>query len=112
MDGNIIKKYDSLKEASKGVGLCPSAISKAVLKINNTAGGYKWKYEEPNNEASYNGKAYTTILDISKGKQVYDNHKYYVFPDGTIYNNIRKAIVKPIKNAAGYCYVTISNNRK
>ena len=101
MTGKILNKFDSLKEAGKYIGYSASAISKAVLKINNTAGGYIWEYEEVN----------IKILDISKGKQIYDNHKYYVFPDGTIYNNIRKALVKPIKNASGYCYVTISNNK-
>jgi hypothetical protein len=101
MDGKIINKYDSLIEAGKSIGISSSAISKAVLKINTTAGGYIWDYEN----------SYINIMDISKGKQVYDNHKYYVFPDGTIYNNVRKAIVKPVKNASGYCYVTISNNK-
>jgi len=101
MDGKVINKYDSLKEAGASIGFSASAISKAVLKINNTAGGYVWEYED----------TYLKILDISKGKQIYDHHKYYVFPDGTIYNNIRKTIVKPIKNASGYCYITISNNK-
>lgn len=99
MNGKIVNKFDSLKEAGESIGYSASAISKVVLKINNTAGGYVWEYEE----------FYIKILDISEGKQVYDNHKYYVFPNGTIYNNIRKALVKPIKNASGYCYVTISN---
>jgi hypothetical protein len=99
MNGKIVNKFDSLKEAGESIGYSASAISKVVLKINNTAGGYMWEYEE----------FYMKILDISEGKQVYDNHKNYVFPEGTIYNNIRKALVKPIKNASGYCYVTISN---
>ncbi len=101
-NGQIINKFNSLKEASKSIGVSPSAISKAVLKINNTAGGYIWEYEDN----------YINIIDTSLGKQIYGNHKYYVFKDGTIYNNVRKSIVKPIKNASGYCYVTISNNKE
>jgi len=101
IDGNIINKFESLKIASEHIGMSPSSISKAVLKINNTAGGFVWNYED----------THTTELDITKGKQIYDNPKYYIFPDGTVYNNVRKAIVKPIKNDSGYCYVTISNNK-
>lgn len=99
LNGKELNKFNSLKEAGKYIGYSASSISKAVLNINKTAGGYIWKYEEN----------IIRQLDISKGKQIYDNNKYYVFPDGTIYNNIRKKIVKPIKNASGYCYVTISN---
>jgi len=99
-DGKELHKFNSLKEAGSSIGLSASAISKAVLRINNTAGGYIWDYEENN----------IIALDISKGKQIYNNIKYYIFSDGTIYNNVRNTIVKPIKNASGYCYVTISNN--
>lgn len=101
LNGNELNRFNSLKEAGKHIGYSASAISKAVLKINNTAGGFVWDYEENN----------IVVLDISKGKQIYGNPKYYVFPDGTIYNNIRNNKVKPIKNASGYCYVTISNNK-
>jgi hypothetical protein len=101
INGNALKTFDSLIEAGKYVGISPSAISKAVLKINKTAGGYAWEYEEN----------YINMMDISKGKQIYSNNKYFVFPNGIIYNNIRKSIIKPIENASGYCYVTISNNK-
>lgn len=98
-NGKEINRFNSLKEVGEHIGMSASSISKAVLKINNTAGGFVWDYEEDN----------ITVLDISKGKQIYDNPKYYVFPDGTIYNNVRKKPVKPIKNASGQYYVTISN---
>lgn len=101
MTGKEIKKYDSLKEAGIAIGFSASAISKAVLGINNSAGGYLWTYED---------SSHVKALNITKGKQIYEHNKYYVFPDGTIYNNVRKAIVKPVKNASGYTYVTISNN--
>jgi len=100
LNGKIIKTHDSLKEAGDAIGFSPSAISKAVLKINNTAGGFIWDYDG----------IHTEELDLSKGKIIYDNNKYLIFSDGTVYNIIRKAKVKPIKNASGYCYVTISNN--
>jgi len=101
LEGNELNRFNSLKEAAMHIGMSPSSISKAVLKINNTAGGFVWDYEDSN----------IVVLDISKGKQIYGNPKYYVFPDGTIYNNVRKNYVKPIKNDSGYCYVTISNDK-
>jgi len=101
MEGKEIAKYDSLINAGLAIGFSASSISKAVLGINGSAGGYKWKYEGD----------HTNAKDISTGKQVYEYEKYTVFSDGTIYNNVRKANVKPIKNASGYCYVTISNNK-
>jgi hypothetical protein len=101
LEGNIIKTYDSLKDAGVGIGKSESAISKAVLKINPTAGGFIWDYEG----------IHTIELDITKGKPIYENIKYLIFPDGNVYNNVRKSLVKPIKNASGYCYVTISSNK-
>jgi hypothetical protein len=38
MNGKIVNKFDSLKEAGESIGYSASAISKVVLKINNTAG--------------------------------------------------------------------------
>ena len=100
LQGNVIKTFDSLIEAGKAINLSASSISKAVLKKNNTAGGFVWDYEG----------VHTEELDITKGKPIYGHKKYLIFPDGTVYNIVRKAKVKPIENAAGYFYVTISNN--
>ena len=102
MKGKILNTFDSLKKAGEHIGFSASSISKAVLGINSSAGGYLWSYDDTE---------YITCKDISKGKQIYDYIKYYIFPDGTVYNNVRKAIVKPVKNASGYAYVTISNNK-
>jgi len=102
-DGTKINTYNSLKEAGEAIGFSPSAISKAVLGINESAGGYLWRYE--------NNEHYKQNIDLKKAKQVYYYEKYSIFPDGKVFNNVRKKFVKPIKNDAGYCYVTISNNK-
>ena len=102
MTGKELNKYDSLIEAGKAIGFSASAISKAVLGINNSAGGYLWTYE---------GSGYFVGADISKGKQVYEYEKYYVFPNGTVYNKVRQSYVKPVINSSGYTYVTISCNK-
>ncbi len=100
MDGNIIATFNSLIDAGTAIGFSPSAISKAVLGINNSAGGFKWAYAEADNVIN---------IDLSNGKKINGFEKYYVLPTGQIYNSIRKTYVKPIKNDAGYCYVALCN---
>ena len=101
-DDNIINTYNSLIEASKSINLSPSAISKVVIGQNETAGGYKWKYEDASNNP--------IEIDLKKAKEVNGYEKYMVLPDGTVYNTVRKTFVKPIKNASGYCYVSLCYN--
>ncbi len=100
-DDNIIQKYDSLIEASKSINLSPSSISKVLIGENETAGGYKWMYD--------NVEHYPVSIDISKAKVINIYNNYMVLPNGKIYNIKRKTFVKPIKNASGYCYVTLCN---
>jgi len=102
MNDNIISRFDSIKEASKTIGYTAASISRVVLGINKTAGGYKWKYDS----------IYKNELDTTNAVPIYGNTNYYIFSDGTVYNIIRKSILKPVKNAAGYAYVTICNNRE
>lgn len=101
LDGKEVKRFNSLIEASKSIGVSPSAISKAALKINSMSGGFIWDYDQE----------YTEEVDLSKSKPIYGHKKYNIFPDGTVYNNVRKSIVKPVAKASGYCYVTISSNK-
>lgn len=44
IDGIIIKKWDSVKQASDKLGILTSGIYAACVNVKNTAGGYKWKY--------------------------------------------------------------------
>ena len=46
LEGNFIKKYKSLKEASKILNINPRAISNNLLEYNKTSGGYIWKYNK------------------------------------------------------------------
>ncbi len=101
MDGNIIATFNSLLEAGNAIGFSASSISKAVLGINNSAGGFKWAYAEADNVIN---------IDLSNGKKINGFEKYYVLPCGNIYNSVRKTYVKPVKNDAGYCYVALCNN--
>lgn len=46
LDGNVIRTFDSLKEASAHVGVHYTTITKALDKPNRTAGGFKWRRVE------------------------------------------------------------------
>ena len=45
LDGNMIRVWDSVKEASDSVGISASNISNVCAGRNETAAGYKWKYK-------------------------------------------------------------------
>jgi hypothetical protein len=104
LDGNEIATFNSITEAGESIGKTRHAVNKVCIGKNKTAGGFKWKYE--NEEHNYKE------IDITQAKQVYDYDNYYVFSDGQIFNKQRKSYLKPVKNAAGYCYVTFSRNTK
>lgn len=96
--------YYSITEAAREIGLSRSAISKASLGINKTAGGYKWIYEDTTNNHD--------SIDLSEAKQIKEFPTYYVLRNGKVYNTKRKSLLKPVRNASGYCYVTLCHNGK
>lgn len=51
MDGDFVKKYDSIKHAVDAIGLKSSSISAACRGIKISAGGYKWRYEDEERNA-------------------------------------------------------------
>ena len=44
IDGNIIKKFNSMKIASKSTNVNYNGISSCCLGKQKTAGGFIWKY--------------------------------------------------------------------
>jgi hypothetical protein len=102
-NGKIINIFDSITIASQFIKLSRSAISKCCLGINKTAGGYEWKYVDI-------GFNHISDINLCDAKQIYYYDNYYVFSNGAIYNKSRKKYLKPCKNIAGYCYVTLSQN--
>jgi hypothetical protein len=103
-DNKVIKTFDTVTQASEYMNLSRSAISKACLGINKSAGGYQWKYIIDQHQH--------TLVDLTNAKKIYDFDNYYVFEDGQIYNKKRKSFLKPVENLKGYCYVTLSKNCK
>jgi hypothetical protein len=103
LNGEFIKEFDSVTEAGTAIGVTRHAISKACLKVNKTCGGFIFDFKDE--EHSHK------IINIDEGVKAVGYDNYIVFKDGTIYNTMRKAFVKPILNKAGYTYVTLCKNK-
>lgn len=105
LNDNIIKIYNSITEAGHGIKLTRHAINKVCLGINNTAGGYRWEFENPNFK-------YTNNIDLTNAKKIKDFENYYIFSNGQIYNLQRKSFLKDCINAHGSHYITLSKSNK
>ncbi|MBR5303465.1 MAG: HNH endonuclease [Candidatus Gastranaerophilales bacterium] len=46
LDGILVKKWDSMREAERGTGICYLCISRCCKGILKTSGGYKWEFYE------------------------------------------------------------------
>ena len=46
LNGNTIRRWDSMKEAAKELKIVPQSISKCCRGLRKTAKGYIWKYEQ------------------------------------------------------------------
>lgn len=104
MNGNVIKIFNSVTEASEELNISRSAVSKAVNKINASCQGFIFDFvDEKHNHA---------LVDISEAIKIEGYDNYYVFKDGKVYNTQRKNYVNPIPMDSGYSYVTLCKNGK
>lgn len=46
LNGNVIKRWDCIREASRKLKICNGDICKCCKKKKNTCGGFLWKYVE------------------------------------------------------------------
>ena len=102
LQNNIIGIHDSVTIAGISIGLSRHAINKVCSGINNTAGGFKWEYENQDHN-------HLDDIDVSSARSVDDYPNYFVFADGKIYNKQRKSFMKPCINAHGSNYITLSS---
>lgn len=58
LEGNFIKKYNSLSDAERELNICNSNISRAA-KTNGRTLKYQWRYEYFNKISPYKRKCYT-----------------------------------------------------
>lgn len=102
LDNNIIATHNSVTKAGESINLTRHAINKACLGINKTAGGFIWEYENQEN-------LHNNDVDITDSISIEDYPNYCVFNNGTIYNKQRKSFMKPVINAYGSHYITLSS---
>jgi hypothetical protein len=98
-----IKIYDSITEAADDNNITRRAIQHVLNGTNQTAGGFKWRYKDKTHKKELD-------VELDDGKRIYDYDNYYIFKDGRIYNTTTKKYLKPIKNASGRYYSTLSKN--
>lgn len=48
LDGKFIKRYSSMREASKSTGVISSGINNCCLGLSLSSGGFIWKYDDGN----------------------------------------------------------------
>ncbi len=101
-EGNLIKTFNSIKEAYEETGIRGEGIVKVCRGYRNTAGGYVWKYFKIYDREK---------LDENKPKlqkQIKDFPNYYVTDDGRVLSKRYKKYLKPHKNADGYFHVQLN----
>lgn len=108
-DGNDIKVFDSINEAAKEVGVDRTTIGKVLVGVNQTAGGFRWQYKNEDMIPKQN----VILNDVKNLSFISDELlHYYVFKDGKIFNKSKRIFLKPVENAKGVCYVTLSKHKK
>lgn len=107
MSENEIARFSSVEEAAKNIGIDRTTIGKVLSKVNQTAGGYKWKYVDP----KYNHETANLEGSISLQKIDEDLKHYMIFRDGRIYNQQRKKFLNPVKNLKEMLYVTLPGKK-
>lgn len=65
IDGELVRKFDSAKEAGKSLGIDSSNITAVCKCRQKTAGGFKWRYEDENR--------YLEFLQINKIRESQKN---------------------------------------
>ena len=99
----IIKKFDSLQDARLSTKIDDGSICKVCKGRQNTAGGYKWKFVDDNeNECE---------LDLSDFKEVKNFPNYKISNEGIVYSMSFKKILKQQMNADGYKVISLANNK-
>lgn len=107
MNGYEITRFSSVEEAAKNIGIDRTTIGKVLSNINQTAGGYKWKYVD----TKYNHEEVNLEGSISLEKIDEVLKHYMIFKDGRIYNKQRKKFLNPVKNAKDMLYVTLPGKK-
>ena len=96
----IIKIYDSIRDAEKETGISNKQISKVCRKKMPTAHGFRWEYVEP---------VETIQINEVEGKEVPEFPNYIVTRDGKVYSKSAKRYMI-INTTTKYKRIKLCNN--
>ena len=99
--GELIRTFDSVKEAATSIDTVPSNISRVLKGKNKSAGGYFWKYENEQENA-------TVDVDLSEGIQIKNYPNYLLFSGGRVYTKIHKRFLKVAGTPPNQPYYTLT----
>lgn len=96
----IIKIYDSIRDAEKETGISNKQISKVCRKKMPTAHGFRWEYVEP---------VETIQINEVEGKEVPEFPNYIVTRDGKVYSKSAKRYMI-VNTTTKYKRIKLCNN--
>jgi hypothetical protein len=106
-DMNLIKKFNSIKEASDKTGCADNRISQACKGKLAHVGGFIWEYDE-----KCNGDIHKVdISDDNIIRQVDGFSNYYVTKEGKIYSKSHMRMLSQKTDGSGYKLVTLYNKK-
>ena len=97
----LIKIYDSIRDAEKETGISNKQISKVCRKKMPTAHGFRWEYVEP---------VETIQINEVEGKEVPEFPNYIVTRDGKVYSKSAKRYMI-INTTTKYKRIKLCNNK-
>lgn len=107
MDGEHIKTFKHITEASKETGAPLTSIIKACKGIYQSSGGYKWEYTDINlNDIVLSDS------QLKRMKQHPDFPNYYVSEKGKVYSKNYKKYLKLHETNEGYHSVELTHHGK
>jgi hypothetical protein len=96
----LIKIYDSIRDAEKETGISNKQISKVCRNKMPTAHGFRWEYVDP---------VETIQINEVDGKEITDFPNYIITRDGKIYSKSAKRYMV-INKTTKYGRIKLSNN--
>ena len=101
-NGTFIARYSSINEAAAATNVSAKSLPGVCKNSNHTAGGYIWKYEDPENARKIGVPETAVVIDG------YPN--YCVTPCGKIYSKNIGRIMKEKPTVDGYRGVGLCRN--
>lgn len=109
--GNLIKTFKSILDASKMLKIDDGSIVKTCKGRQHTAGGFVWKYTNPNPNLDQKPDL-SQYIEIKKYGDHMVRKGYFVNKEGKIYSAYSKMFLKHSIQRDGLEYVYLSDGKK